>query len=95
MILKHGQALAHGDGVHLGKVCKKNFLANSFLKMGSFHIFFNKDRVCLENQQTSIFEQGQWQCLVKLSQYIIIIIIIYFCKTIGMTMVFKKKVIYY
>ena len=48
MILKHGQALAHGDGVHLGKVCKKNFLANSLLKMGSFNILFNKKKHFLE-----------------------------------------------
>ena len=54
MILKHRQALTHShihtecDGVHLGKVCKKNFLANSLLKMGSFNILFNKKKHFLD-----------------------------------------------
>ena len=52
MILKHGQALTRTfiqcDGVHLGKVCKKNFLANSLLKMGSFNILFNKKKHFLD-----------------------------------------------
>ena len=44
----HSHIHTECDGVHLGKVCKKNFLANSLLKMGSFNIWFNKKKHFLE-----------------------------------------------
>ena len=44
----HSHIHTECDGVHLGKVCKKNFLANSLLKMGSFNILFNKKKHFLD-----------------------------------------------